>query len=152
MKSITEKKLEEMATSPRKAVMSCAGDRGISDYEGPVVAKCDTDTYGYWKRFDDCILGNQPNKRMTDPAPGMSEVFTPDVVMLTEWMVACIYDPNYFSEEGYKSFIKAPRFTTEGGDSSPKFDCASCDLRFICKGSHMNNTLACRGARSQLRE
>ena len=30
-------------------------------------------------------------------------------------------------------------------------DCASCGLRFICQGSQLRNTLACRGARSQLR-
>ena len=45
--------------------------------------------------------------------------FAPSVPMLTEWMIACIYDPSIFTEANYKSFVKPPVQKSERRQTLP---------------------------------
>ena len=69
-----------------------------------------------------------------------------------EFRFPCVRDHEFTSKEWQtlKAAVLAQQTNNTG---SPKLTaaCGGCPLQYVCKGPSLFNTMACRGARSQLR-
>jgi len=99
--------LSNMSVASANAVRACAGERTITDYNGPLVALYNDTTFGYWENFDTYIIRRAPKFTIAQVNMFKFRKSPPSVVALTQWMITCIVDSSQFSLEGYKRSIES---------------------------------------------